>query len=126
MTTREQEAIEIAAKAAFDAFYAEGTPYTDIERAMFKQVASAVYDALLAAGVIPAEGTVFSDAQLDAIRLACAILRAKTEDAMASRSNRDIVHAYDNARTILRTMIGDVPPGPPDPPLVPGRPKEIS
>ena len=119
MTTREK-AIEIAAKA-----YAEshGRP---IVHHLDRQDAAPIIDALLAAGVIPAEGTVFSDAQLDAIRLACAILRAKTEDAMASRSNRDIVHAYDNARTILRTMIGDVPPGPPDPPLVPGRPKEIS
>lgn len=33
---------ERAAKAAFDAFYAEGTPFTEIERAMFGQVADAV------------------------------------------------------------------------------------
>lgn len=31
-----------AARAAFDAFYAEGTPYTAIERDMFLQVADAV------------------------------------------------------------------------------------
>jgi len=77
MTTREQEAIEIAAKAAFDAFYAEGTPYTDIERAMFKQVAGAVYDALLAAGVIPAEGMVVVDEnRFERMRALCS--RART------------------------------------------------
>jgi len=33
---------EKAARAAFDAFYAEGTPYSEVERAMFLQVADAV------------------------------------------------------------------------------------
>lgn len=57
------ELIEIVAKAAFDAFYADGTPYTDIERAMFAQVATTVIAALRVAGVIPAEGTVFVNAK---------------------------------------------------------------
>src|SRR5689334_25427318 len=39
----EREAlVDRSGRAAFDAFYAEGTDYSDIERAMFAQVASAV------------------------------------------------------------------------------------
>lgn len=39
---------ERCARAAFDAFYAEGTPYSEIERDMFRQVADAVIAALIA------------------------------------------------------------------------------
>lgn len=37
---------EVAARAAFDAFYAEDTEYSEIERAMFLQVADAVLSVL--------------------------------------------------------------------------------
>lgn len=38
----DDEKLDQLARAAFDAFYAEGTPYTEIERAMFRKVVQAV------------------------------------------------------------------------------------
>jgi hypothetical protein len=40
--------VDALARVAFDAVYAEGTPYTAIEQALFRQVATAVLHALFA------------------------------------------------------------------------------
>lgn len=80
------ELIEIAAKAAFESFYAEGAPYTDIERAMFSQVATAVIAALRAAGAIPAEGTVTIDeSRFERMRALCS--RARTYERVDGKRN---------------------------------------
>jgi len=43
---------DVAARAAFDAFYADGTPYSNVERAMFQQVADAVLAVSLPPGAV--------------------------------------------------------------------------
>ena len=48
----ETDVREKAARAAFDAFYVEGTPYSQIERAIFLQVADAVIATITRRGAV--------------------------------------------------------------------------